>query len=251
MSEKRSRPKAKTCKAADSSDLLRAILDRDNSDRRIVILRALWRLILKKGYANTSLTDIAKKARISPSHLVYYFRTKEAILLELCRALFNALLSGITTHGHEPPEEQCERLASYAFLEPAIPLSDRSIVLELIGLAVHNPRLRRSTFDYAEKMLAYLRELFAKTPRAFDLSTEDAALLATSLWSGLLTNSYYHKDFDRSRARELFRRNLLMLAGLSDDRSISSKRRRDKVLQEVAEHPSNGTCDRRPSGSIA
>jgi AcrR family transcriptional regulator len=246
MSEKRSRPKAKARKSAASSDLLRAILDRDNSDRRIVILRALWRLILKKGYANTSLTDIARKARISPSHLVYYFRTKEAILLELYRALFQALLSRITTHGDEPPAEQCERLASYAFLEPAMPLSDRSIVLELIGLAVHNPRLRRSTFDYAEKMLAYLRELFAKTPRAFDLSSDDAANLATSLWSGLLTNSYYHKEFDRSRARELFRRHLLMLAGLSDERSISLRRRHDKVLQEAAEHLSNGACERRP-----
>src|SRR5262249_19910228 len=190
----------------------------------------------KKGYANTSLTDIAKKAQISPSHLVYYFRTKEAILLELYRALFSALLSGITTHKEQPSVEQCDRFASYAFLEHVMPLSDRSIVLELIGLAVHNPRLRRSTFDYAEKMLAYLRDLFANTPRAFDLSPEDAALLATSIWSGLLTNSYYHKEFDRSRARELFRRHLLMLAGLSDERSISLRHRHDKVLPEAAEH---------------
>jgi AcrR family transcriptional regulator len=242
MAENRNRLRARTRKAVDSNDLLQAIVGSNNSDRRIVILRALWRLILKKGYANTSLTDIAKKARISPSHLVYYFRTKEAILLELYRALFSALLSGITTHKDEPPAEQCERLASYAFLEPAIPLSDRSIILELIGLAVHNPRLRRSTFDYAEKMLAYLRKLFAKTPRAFDLSPDDAALLAASLWSGLLTNSYYHKDFDRSRAHELFRRTLLMLAGLSDNRRTPSKRPRGVVLPDTAEHVSNGTC---------
>jgi AcrR family transcriptional regulator len=242
MAEKRSRLKAKARRASGGSDLLRAILGRDSSDRRIVILRALWRLILKKGYANTSLTDIATKARISPSHLVYYFPTKEAILLELYRGLFSALLSGITTHKDEPPVEQCERLASYAFLEPVMPLSDRSIVLELIGLAVHNPRLRRSTLDYAEKMLGYLRDLFAKTPRAFGLSAEDAALLATSIWSGLLTNSYYQKEFDRSLARELFRRNLLMLAGLSDNRSISPKRQPDQVLAETAEHLSNGTC---------
>jgi AcrR family transcriptional regulator len=242
MAEKRSRLKAKARRASGGSDLLRAILGRDSSDRRIVILRALWRLILKKGYANTSLTDIATRARISPSHLVYYFRSKESILLELYRGLFSALLSGITTHKDEPPVEQCERLASYAFLEPVMPLSDRSIVLELIGLAVHNPRLRRSTLDYAEKMLAYLRDLFAKTPRAFGLSAEDAALLATSIWSGLLTNSYYQKEFDRSLARELFRRNLLMLAGLSDNRSISAKRQPDQVLAETAEHLSNGTC---------
>ncbi len=218
-----------------------------------MILRALWRLILKKGYANTSLTEIANKAQISPSHLAYYFRTKEAILLELYRALFNALLAGITTRRDEPPEKQCARLASYAFLEPAIPLKDRSIVLELIGLAVHNPRLRRSTFDYAKQMVTYLRDLFAKTPRAFDLSADDAALLASSLWSGLLTSSYYHKQFDRSHARDLFHRTLLILAGLADnkERSTSSSQRQRGALREKAEHPSNGTCDTRFPGSAA
>jgi AcrR family transcriptional regulator len=118
----------KARKFADNGNLLRAILGRDRSDRRIVILRALWHLILKKGYANTSLTDVARMARISTSHLVYYFPTKEAILLELYRTLFGALLSRITTQGDEPPEEQCDRLATYAFLEPAMPLSNRSIV---------------------------------------------------------------------------------------------------------------------------
>jgi AcrR family transcriptional regulator len=243
MEEKRTRTKVKVRQAVNSDDHLRTILGKDTSDRRIVILRALWRLILQKGYASTSLTDVARKARISPSHLVYYFPTKEAILLELYRTLFGALLSGITTHGDEPPAEQCERLASYAFLEPAMSLADRSIVLELIGLAVHNPRLRRSTFDYSQKMIAYLRALFAKTPRAFDLSAEDAALLAASTWSGLLTNSYYYKGFDPPRARELFRRTLLILAGLSDHRSKSTNGGPDKVRHEPRRRIFSGTCD--------
>jgi AcrR family transcriptional regulator len=239
MPRKRIQTKPKGRKT-EGGDLLRTILGKDSSDRRIVILRALWRLILQKGYASTSLTDVAKKAQISPSHLAYYFPTKEAILLELYRTLFGALLSGITTHGDQPPAEQCDRLASYAFLEPVMPLSDRSIVLELIGLAVHNHRLRRSTLDYAEKMIGYLRELFAKTPRAFDLSAEDAALLAASIWSGLLTNSYYYKRFDGSRARELFRRTLLILAGLGDDRSKSPKVEPDNNVRRPGTSIFNG-----------
>ena len=230
MAQKRIRTKAK---AANTSDLLRQILGKDTGDRRIVILRALWRLILQKGYASTSLTDVARKARISPSHLVYYFPTKEAILLELYRTLFSALLSDITSHRDESPIKQCDLLASYAFLEPAIPLSDRSIMLELIGLAVHNPRLRRHTYDYAQKMVSYLAELFAKTPRAANLSAQDTALLAASIWSGLLTNSYYYKEFDRTRARLLFRQTLLILAGLTGQRSISSN---DKQTAEERLH---------------
>ncbi len=208
-----------------------------------MILRALWRLILQKGYASTSLTDVARKARITPSHLVYYFPTKEAILLKLYRTLFNALLSGITTHKNDPPLQQCDRLASYVFLEPVMPLADRSIALELIGLAVHNPRLRRSTLEYADRMIGYLRELFAKTPRSFGLSAEDAALLAASTWSGLLTNSYYYKGFDRSHARALFRQMLLMLAGLSEQRTKSPNGRSDHIVRKAARRTPNATCD--------
>jgi AcrR family transcriptional regulator len=234
MAQKRTRTKAR---AANARDLLRQILGKDTGDRRIVILRALWRLILQKGYASTSLTDVARKARISPSHLVYYFPTKEAILLELYRTLFGALLSDITSHRDESPIKQCEVLASYAFLEPVIPVSDRSIMLELIGLAVHNPRLRRYTYDYAQKTISYLAELFAKTPRAANLSAQDAALLAASIWSGLLTNSYYYKEFDRTRAHVLFRQTLLILAGLTSQHSISTNDRQmaEKMLHTIQE----------------
>lgn len=196
-------------------ELLRRILSRDNRDRRIVILRALWRLMLEKGYASTSMTDVARKARVSPSHLAYYFPTKEAILLELFAALSDALVSDLTSQRDEPPIEQCHRLASYAFREPKIDLGESAIALEMIGIALHNPRFRRRNSEHAGKVIGYLRDLFAKTPRAFNLSAEDAAVLAGSIWIGLLTNSYFYKGFDRSRARTIFHQTLLMLAGLN------------------------------------
>jgi AcrR family transcriptional regulator len=200
----------------NGGDFLKRILGEDNSDRRIVILRGLWRLMLEKGYASTTLTDVARKARLSPSHLAYYYPNKEAILLKLYDALTDGLLS-LTAHRDEPPIEQFERLAGHAFLEPLMDIDDRTIALEIIGIAVHNPRLRDRNSEYAQKMIGYLRELFAKTPRAFNLSAEDAAVVAASVWMGLLTNSYFHKGFDRTRARVLFRWSLLLLAGLADE----------------------------------
>src|SRR5712691_11364965 len=229
MLQKRARKKAKV---GNGGDLLRQILGKDEGDRRIVILRSLWHLMLEKGYASTSLTDVAKRVRMSASHLAYYFPTKEAILLELYRALSDALLAGVTTHRDGPPMEQCHLLASYAFLEPAMSLSDRSIELELIGIAVHNPRLRRRYQEHALKMIGYLRELFARTPRAFNLSAEDAALLAASIWMGLLASSYFYKSFDRSRARMLFRQTLLILAGLGGRQLVSSNGKRGKHKRE-------------------
>src|SRR5215470_7473999 len=148
------RPRIKVT-AGNGRDLLRRILGKDESDRRTVILRALWRLMLEKGYASTSTTDVARKARLSPSHLAYYFPTKEAILLELFAALSDALLSDLTGQQGEPPVEQCHRLANYAFREPKLDLGESAIALEMIGTALHNPLFRRRNSEHARKVIEY------------------------------------------------------------------------------------------------
>jgi len=50
-------------------------------ERRIQILRALYRCIQKKPFAETSIRDIAKEAKVNHGVLHYYFRGKEDILL--------------------------------------------------------------------------------------------------------------------------------------------------------------------------
>ena len=214
-------PESVKSESQKASDLLRRILGNDTSDRRVVIFRSLWRLMLDKGYAGTSLTDVAKEAGISPSHLVYYFSTKDEILVELFEVIADAV-STVTAHGDEPPVEQCHLLASYAFFEPILGPSERSIVLEMTGIAVHNPRLRTRHQQFVRQTMGYLTDLFAKTPRAFGLSAEDAAFLALSIWMGLITNSYFYDEFSQSRARALFRQQLLLLAGLTDP-SVTSE----------------------------
>ena len=60
-------------------------------DRRAVIARALYDCICSQGYASTTLTDIADRAKMSPSHVGYYFDNKAAILeyysVELCEQM--------------------------------------------------------------------------------------------------------------------------------------------------------------------
>jgi hypothetical protein len=133
--------------------------------------------------------------------------------------------------------EQCHRLANYAFREPTLDLGESAIALEMMGIALHNPRFRRRNTEHARKVIEYLKDLFAKTPRAFNLSPDDAAVLAASLWIGLLTNSYFYKGFDRSRARTIFRQTLLMLAGLNGKQfSWASGRRGESTSNGRAAH---------------
>ena len=48
--------------------------------RRQLILTAFHHCIIEKGYAKTTLRDVAKGAGMTASHLLYYFPGKDTIL---------------------------------------------------------------------------------------------------------------------------------------------------------------------------
>src|SRR3974377_650880 len=48
--------------------------------RRRGIFQALHDCVIAQGYAKTTLADIARAAGMSPSHLLYYFPGRDAIL---------------------------------------------------------------------------------------------------------------------------------------------------------------------------
>ena len=117
-------------------------------------------------------------------------------------------------------------------------LGENAIALEMMGVALHNPVFRRRNSAHARKVIGCLKDLFAKTPRAFNLSAEDAAVLAASMWIGLLTNSYFYRKLDRSRARMVFHQILLMLAGLNGEPFSLSNGPRPRSRQTGAQRAS-------------
>lgn len=60
-------------------------------DRRAAILSAAGELFLRKGYAATSIADIATAVGASKAAVFYHFRTKESIAAELLDSPFAAV----------------------------------------------------------------------------------------------------------------------------------------------------------------
>jgi AcrR family transcriptional regulator len=54
-------------------------------DRRDAVLRAAMDLIVERGVERVRVTDIGRRVGMSPGHVLYYFGTKERILLETLR----------------------------------------------------------------------------------------------------------------------------------------------------------------------
>jgi len=200
---------------ADSRELLSAEPRTPNSQkRRAAIVSALRHCMLEKGYAETSLTDLAKAAKMSVSHLLYYYESKEAVLLDLAVQISEQVLADVATHLDEPPEERIHILVDNVFVGGAITRGELGLVREIIALSTHRPLLHACLDDYSRKMIGYLEDLFSKTPRQAGLSAGDAAEIAGALWMGMVINTEYDRRLGIGRARRLYRRSLFSLAAL-------------------------------------
>jgi AcrR family transcriptional regulator len=187
---------------------------RRSADRRSAIIAALKRCMIEKGYAETTLTDLANATGMSVSHLLYYYASKEQALLDLSDELNTRILTDVAGHREEPPEERIHVLVDNLFIRGALSRAERGIVLELVALATHRPELKARLRDYSVKIMAYLEDLFAACPRQPGLSARDAADIAGALWMGLQNNIQFDEHLSDATARRIFRKTLLSLANL-------------------------------------
>ncbi len=211
------RPKTLKSKRVSSGDARESAIGRRG--RRGAIVSALRRLILEKGYAETTLTDLANAVGMSVSHFLYYFPSKEAVLEELCAELLTRLLTEVNFHREAPPLERIQILVELVFTRDVVPRADFGFLIEIVALSLHCPRVRKLILDYYRGMMDYLSDLFRNVPRAPGRSPEDAATIAAGLWEGLIINSLFDQRLSEARARLLFKQALLGLAGLENAES--------------------------------
>lgn len=57
----------------------------DNEPRRIEMLRAAAELICERGFGDTRIADVAKRAGVSSALVIYYFGTRDRLLVDALR----------------------------------------------------------------------------------------------------------------------------------------------------------------------
>lgn len=181
--------------------------------RRDVIFRALHECVVDKGYAATSLADIARRADMSPSHLLYYFPGKDAVLVQYFTAMKRRIFARLESIRHEPPARQVDLLARLFFSGSAISKSENGVMLECFGVAVHDKQLRQAKTRLDRHCKAHLREFLEKSPCGRD-NAADAAEVAYALLVGLRTATYFDERLRPQKAYDTFRGELLKIAGL-------------------------------------
>ncbi len=181
--------------------------------RRQLILAAFHDCIIKKGYAKTTLRDVAKGAGMTASHLLYYFPGKDAMLIQYFENVSQTIIERLEVLQSETPQRQVELLAELFFTGKGITRSEIGFMLECFGVAVHDQHLKAHKTKLDRYCKDYLRDLFRVSPCGPD-GAEDAAEIGYSMLIGLRTAAYFDRSLKLSRALELFRAELLNLAGI-------------------------------------
>ncbi len=104
--------------------------DSRGDKRRRLIFRSLHDCILEKGYVKTTLADVAEGAGMSASHLLYYFKGKEAILEQYFESVSVQFLERLDNFSQQAPRDQIQSLADFWFKGEASTRKEIGFMLE-------------------------------------------------------------------------------------------------------------------------
>lgn len=180
--------------------------------RRDDILGALHDCVIDQGYAKSTLADIARRAGMSPSHLLYYFRGKDAILDAYFKEVAERILRRIGEFRTQPLERQIDLLSALFFAGKGLTRFEIGFMLECFGAAVHDQQLHGLKAALDRDCKKYLRQLFGATVNRERAA--DHAEIAYALLIGLRTAAYFDSRLGLPEALRLFRAEMRTLAGL-------------------------------------
>ena len=179
--------------------------------RRKHIFQALHDCIIEKGYAKTTLADVARSAKMTPSHLLYYFSGKDAILEDFFENVAHRIIERMEGFRTETPVRRIDLLVDLFFTGKGITMSEIGFMLECFGAAVHDSQLHHEKAALDRFCKTYLEDLFAESPCGAS-QAHDSAEVAYAMLIGLRTAVYFDERVDLPRARGLFRASILNLA---------------------------------------
>jgi AcrR family transcriptional regulator len=173
-------------------------------DRRARIVQALHRCIREKGYASTSLTDIAIRAEMSPSHIRYYFDGKDAILEYYLQITCDDIVRDIRAIEDDDPIGWLKKFSDYYIRNPRISAVGLGVMVEIFGVSVHQPRLREIKTAYDEQIRGVLTRFFERAGDSTSVPAPMAAEIIQALEAGLKYNAVFETRYDADKAAAAF-----------------------------------------------
>jgi AcrR family transcriptional regulator len=125
------------------------------------LVRAAYRLIASKGIERTTLQDITDAAGVSKALAVYYFKTKENLLLAAIRWVLGRVAERMTgvVDSAEAPEDKVRAMVDAIFVDPRRNRDFYLAYTALIGEAARNERFNELNVTFRSIMNAAYADL--------------------------------------------------------------------------------------------
>src|SRR5690348_16702150 len=154
-------------------------------DRRSEIALAMDACVRDRGYSATSLTDIAVRAKMSPSHIRYYFDGKEEILEFYLERICEQIIHDIAAIPKTSPQQWLKEFTAYFITNPKMTRGTIATLVEIFAVSMHNPKLMKIKLHYDEFIRTTFTDFFRWAGTQVGLSPEDAAYRTWALEIGM------------------------------------------------------------------
>src|SRR4030042_1589424 len=180
-------------------------------DRIGRIMKAMYSCLLEMSFEKMTLMDIARRAKINPSVLYYFYKTKEDILLgfidyilEEYKKDFITWMSEKTTAG-STPIERCSEMINF-LIEKTMNRDLTKLFIGLWSLSSHNPMVRQRVKTVYADAITIASSIIAST----GVPEDDALNIARELiglieGSALLSILFDDSEYDLYRVMNFYR----------------------------------------------
>lgn len=187
------------------------------SDRRLEVTQAAWRVIVREGLDKTSIRAIAKELGSSTGVVTHYFRDKNELMLFVLEQIFDRLHEDLKSAAKD--HQGIERLEQ--MILAALPLTPNSldgwrVWVAFLGYGIGREKLiveHQKRYDFLDQLLNQeLADLLAAKliQTKIDLTLEAKALIA--LVDGIGTAMVINpQQFSLDQQRYLVRRHIKAL----------------------------------------
>jgi AcrR family transcriptional regulator len=163
------------------------------------LVRAAYRLIASKGIERTTLQDITDAAGVSKALAVYYFKTKENLLLAAIRWVLGRVAERMTgvVDSAEAPEDKVRAMVDAIFVDPRRNRDFYLAYTALIGEAARNERFNELNVTFRSIMNAAYADLIRSgegSVFAVD-SVEEAAMGVRAIIDGFFLQWLEESDW--------------------------------------------------------
>jgi len=183
----------------------------DQTKERIV--EAAYRTLVKRGYHETSMKDIAAEAGVAPGLAHYYFETKEDLLVAAiehgCKPAMDAWeQAGMNLSGPLPEDADPMVVARMGFeLAKEELRTYRGLFLltfDMFGVGLHNPKIAAAVRTFIDERRAFIARITQGVIAGMaDPPMASADAIAAAVWGslhGIYLQKMMNPEFDADAA---------------------------------------------------